>query len=332
MSNYSFPVDAVYLWVDGNDPAWQKKRHKALKEAQKNNLQISEESLAAGRFRDNDELRYSLRSLELYAPWINQVHIITDGQCPKWLNRPAVNLVDHTEILPENAAYPVFNSNLIELCMHRIGTLSEHFISFNDDIMLGSPVRKKDFFTLDGRPKLWVTQKNLKKFKKKLANTEEVGLHQKSIMGTNHMAIKKYGAIMPYGFKHCPRSYTKSSMEELWGEFPQEVSKSLQMPFRHEENIVTFILYSLFMLATNKGQKRQLDGIYKLKDLICGRICNINIDLGDHRCFKRMKKIKKYKPLTFCINDCGTPTGDERIHILQDFLAEIFSKKSKFEI
>ena len=32
------------------------------------------------RFRDNDELKYSLRGLEMYAPWIRNVYIVTNGQ------------------------------------------------------------------------------------------------------------------------------------------------------------------------------------------------------------------------------------------------------------
>ena len=32
------------------------------------------------RFRDNDELRYSLRSLEQHAPWLRHIYIVTNGQ------------------------------------------------------------------------------------------------------------------------------------------------------------------------------------------------------------------------------------------------------------
>lgn len=32
------------------------------------------------RFRDNDELRFSMRSLEKYAPWIRRIFIVTNGQ------------------------------------------------------------------------------------------------------------------------------------------------------------------------------------------------------------------------------------------------------------
>lgn len=40
----------------------------------------------SNRFRDNEELRYSLRSIEKFAPWIRKVYIVTSGQIPYWLN------------------------------------------------------------------------------------------------------------------------------------------------------------------------------------------------------------------------------------------------------
>lgn len=43
------------------------------------------------------ELRYSLRSVELYAPWVRRVFIVTNGQIPSWLNleNPRITLVSH---------------------------------------------------------------------------------------------------------------------------------------------------------------------------------------------------------------------------------------------
>ena len=91
-------VDLVYLWVDGNDPEWR---------ARRNALTGRAESLEGedcrGRYADNDELRYSLRSVERYAPWIRRIFIVTDRQVPRWLDtgNPKIRVVDHSEILPE---------------------------------------------------------------------------------------------------------------------------------------------------------------------------------------------------------------------------------------
>ena len=90
-------IDLVYTWVDGNDENWLKK---------KANFEISnglEPDKLINRYRCNDELKYSLRSVEKYAPWANHIYIITDNQIPDWLNadNSKITIVDHTEIMPK---------------------------------------------------------------------------------------------------------------------------------------------------------------------------------------------------------------------------------------
>jgi UDP-N-acetylglucosamine-lysosomal-enzyme len=43
--------------------------------------------MSENRFRDSNELRFSLRSLERFAPWVRRVFLVTDNQIPKWLVR-----------------------------------------------------------------------------------------------------------------------------------------------------------------------------------------------------------------------------------------------------
>lgn len=92
-------IDMVYLWCDGNEKAFRERKNAFL---QKEHQNFDEEVDGEKRFFDNEELRYSLRSLEQYAPWINHVYIVTDRQTPKWLNLnyDKVSIVDHSEILP----------------------------------------------------------------------------------------------------------------------------------------------------------------------------------------------------------------------------------------
>ena len=106
-----FPVDVVYTWVNGADPAHAAKRA-ACPPGQRD---IHPDGLDRARFRDNEELRYSLRSLESFAPWARKVIILTDEQVPVWLNlaHPKVRIADHVECIP--ARYlPSFNSQVIE--------------------------------------------------------------------------------------------------------------------------------------------------------------------------------------------------------------------------
>ncbi len=86
-------VDLVYAWVDGDDPQLQEDmRHYAS----------GSDDLNPERTRDlYDLLRYSLRSVAMFAGWIRNVHIITRRpQVPTWLdlNNPRVNVVHHDEL------------------------------------------------------------------------------------------------------------------------------------------------------------------------------------------------------------------------------------------
>ena len=86
-------IDLVYLWVDGNDPAWLKKRQPYLKK----------EINTTGRYQDNQELKYSLRSIDKHLPWIRKIFIVTDNQVPPFLdvNHPKIEIVDHKYLAPK---------------------------------------------------------------------------------------------------------------------------------------------------------------------------------------------------------------------------------------
>ncbi|XP_054713569.1 N-acetylglucosamine-1-phosphotransferase subunits alpha/beta-like [Uloborus diversus] len=107
------------------------------------------EDISASRFIDNEELRYSLRSLEKHAPWVQHVYIITNGQIPYWLNldNPWITIVTHEEIFPNSSHLPTFSSPAIECHLHRIPHLSSKFLYLNDDVMFGKPVWPEDFYT-----------------------------------------------------------------------------------------------------------------------------------------------------------------------------------------
>ena len=80
----SLEIDVVYTWVNGSDP----EQIKALNQARRrifgafaNESDLFEtESAHACRYVDNEELRYSMRSLQYFAPWVRNIYIVTNGQ------------------------------------------------------------------------------------------------------------------------------------------------------------------------------------------------------------------------------------------------------------
>ena len=75
-------IDLVYTWVNDKDPAWREKKSKFDSEA----FSCDKDANSSYRYFNNDELKYSLRSVQKNIPWINKIFIITDNQKPEWLN------------------------------------------------------------------------------------------------------------------------------------------------------------------------------------------------------------------------------------------------------
>ena len=167
-------IDIVYTWVNGSDPLFLKELHyyQYLDQINKTNIQnnttfsssenidddnIYADRVAKNRFRDNEELRYSLRSIWKYAPWVNKIHILTNGQIPYWLNtnHPKINIVTHEDVFVNKSHLPTFSSPAIEAHIHRIPNLAENFIYFNDDVMLGNYIYPDDFYTKSNGHKIY---------------------------------------------------------------------------------------------------------------------------------------------------------------------------------
>nr|XP_046234445.1 N-acetylglucosamine-1-phosphotransferase subunits alpha/beta [Scatophagus argus] len=118
-----------------------------------------DEDVSASRFEDNEELRYSLRSVERHAPWVRHIFIVTNGQIPSWLNldNPRVTVVTHKDIFQNHSHLPTFSSPAIETHIHRISGLSQKFIYLNDDVMFGKDVWPDDFYSHSKGQKVYLT-------------------------------------------------------------------------------------------------------------------------------------------------------------------------------
>jgi hypothetical protein len=148
------PIDAVYTWVDGGDPAHIEKINTALVA-----LGFRPRSAASTRFASRGEIFQSLRSLDKFAPFFRHIHIVTDNQRPDFENQPGlsqvlldkIRIVDHKDIFRDHLhALPTFNSRSIEALLYRIPGLAEQYVYFNDDMSLIKPIGPEHFFGPNG--------------------------------------------------------------------------------------------------------------------------------------------------------------------------------------
>ena len=145
-------VDVVVAWVDGSDRRHRAKRQRYLADPG-GDAKPERVSHEERRFSDNDEIRFCLRSIHNYAPWARTIWLVTDNQIPAAIDRKRaeqynIRIVDHREIFRTyEQLLPTFNSLAIESMLWRIEGLADHFLYFNDDMMLVGPVEPADFFS-----------------------------------------------------------------------------------------------------------------------------------------------------------------------------------------
>ena len=137
-------IDFVVLWLDSNDPKWQKDYELYSPQAKTGKGKV--------RFRDHNTFRYWFRAVETYAPWVHKIFLVTNGKFPDWINKDCSKLVlvKHADFIPHELL-PTFNSCVIELFLNKIKGLSEHFVYFNDDFYLNAPV-KPNYYFMKGLP------------------------------------------------------------------------------------------------------------------------------------------------------------------------------------
>ena len=326
-------IDIVLPWVDPSDFKWQSEKNKYAK------LVTGIEDMREIRFRDWDNLQYVFRSIEKFAPWVNQVHFITYGHVPKWLNLdcPKLHIVRHEDYIPKEYL-PTFSSHIIELNMNKIPGLSEQFIYFNDDIFLIKPVLPNDFF-VNGLP----CDSNIPNLiVPVITNFSPIVFNSVSYINkhfSKRKSIKdhpgqwfnyKYGisglvrAILfsPWegytGFynHHLAVSYLKSTLDEVWLAEPNIMYETCKHHFRDNTDVNQYI-FRFWQLASGKFHPYTLHGKYF-------KISN------DNR--KIIRFIQKHKGRMICINDDEFDGDFESVrNEINGVLNKIFPEKSCFE-
>lgn len=314
-STESFEVDMVYLWCDGNEPKFREQKNYWLI---KENKAPEKQATAAGRFEQVDELKYSLRSVEKYLPWVRHVYIVTADQVPSWLNTEysKVTVVDHSEILPRENL-PVFNSNAIEAGIYKIPGLSEHFLYANDDTFVNRPL-KKSFFFEDGKPIVRVKPTELNTtslYHLQLSNAIELG---EQFFGSEIPLLSQRN-LVPH---HNIDAYLKSDYAACAAQFDEQYQETLTHRFRKAESVQR-LLVSIWSIMKDHAQVKIVQASKK-KTKTIDSLYIVNTKRDYARTLNRMN------PGLFCINDSEFSGPNDRQRV-KKFLKNRFPHKSKFE-
>ncbi|MDY7085893.1 MAG: stealth family protein [Actinomycetota bacterium] len=314
----AFPIDAVYTWVDGGDPAWHARKAEALRE---NGWVAGTSGQTANnsRFVSRDELRYSLRSLHAFAPWIRHVFLVTDDQVPPWLDtsRGDLTVVSHREIFGGTGRLPTFNSQAIESRLHRIPGLAEHFLYLNDDVFLGRPVAPELFFTPGGLTRFFPSGALVGSAPRSPADrpADSAGKNNRRLIQS------AFGRVLTRKMKHTPHPSRRSVLAEIEVRFAQEVEATAGHQFRHPEDIAMLSsLQQYYAYLTGRAAPGQISYLYT--------------DLADPATpFHLARLLHKRHLDAFCLNDTDSGAGivQEQAALLAEFLPAYLPFPSRWE-
>lgn len=265
-------IDFVVTWLDSSDQAWQK-------DYQNYKYAVNKGDAAPARFRDWGLFRYWFRSIEQYAPWVHKVYLVTNGTFPEWINdkHEKLVLVNHADYIPKENL-PTFNSHTIELHLHKIKGLSEHFVYFNDDMYLNGPVTPNYYFK-DGLPcdNNAETLSNVPTYTKAsrfgiysiiMANIGIINAHFNRWNVVKQSPRKWFGfhldihnlflslylarqnRFIGFNWRHNEQPFLKSVFEEIWKKEPEALINSCTR-FREEMNLSPYV-FRYWQFASNK--------------------------------------------------------------------------------
>lgn len=225
------PIDLVYLWVDGADPAFRALKAKYRGEGPKRDDR-PELTGDEARWLQMGEISWSVASARRFAPWIRTIFIVVKpGQKPPVdLADPRIRVVEEPEIQPAEL-FPVFASRSIEPFIHRIPGLSEIFVYGNDDFVFWRPT-PRDHFVADGRLSLRGRIQPL--WRAKIDAARHKG----------HTRIVNLTALLLYarGFRrvhkpeHAFHVMRRATCERVWAEVGDRLSKAVALRFRDDDN------------------------------------------------------------------------------------------------
>jgi Stealth protein CR2, conserved region 2 len=311
-------IDIVYLWVDGHRAAQTLSASSLTDMAVYGNVE--------GRFRDNDELRYSLRALEKYFPDHGHVYIVTDDQTPQWLQpRSGLTIIDHRQLIPADRL-PTFDSGNIESYIHRIPGLSERFFYFNDDVFFGAPVNIGDWFYQGGVYTAWsddapVSDGLLQLGATSLENGCRLSARWLAAHASDARRLPHYQHT-PRTFAHAPRPLLKSLLAGLEVTAASLFAGVRDTQFRAWDKPT---IVSDFVLRWALAH-----GVAKLKDYPHRYVSN-----GDAHTMLALQSLEADVGALgfFCINDTTDDAHrhDPRLTQVRMALERMFGAPSKFE-
>ncbi|MGR6900201.1 stealth conserved region 3 domain-containing protein [Glutamicibacter sp. BSL13] len=309
----NFPIDVVYTWVDDSDEGWRQSK------SEYETRELDSHPLASGsmRFKNRDELRYSVRSVRAFMPWVRNIYIVTADQFPQWLSEESdIRVVTHKQIFPDNSVLPVFNSHAIEASLHRIEGLSEHFLYMNDDTLLLRMQDPGTYFHANGTAKFFMSSVTID------TRSEDVEPHMWAAQNNRRILLQDFGKVITRGMLHTPHPHRKSVLERIESQYPQIFAAVRASRFRSPNDIS---LLSSFAQYYGYFVREYIPG--SIRYAFCSRS-----DAKIEAKLSMLQRSERFDVVTFGEGESSIYTDEQLDHMVDQFLRSRFPYPSPDEI
>ena len=310
------PIDILIKYIDLNDRTLKRK---GIKQIYKD--------------YDNEELRYSVRSILQYIPWVRKIFILMPNKKVRFfrsinkIKEKIVYIKDKDFLGYDSANIHSFTFNLYK--MEKFG-ISKNFIYMEDDFFIGKPLKKSDFFYYDIKekkifPYLLTSRFNklnktliLNQYYNMFKNKDSINPHSSkgwkfSVLSTNKYFLEKYNiSVINARFTHNAIAENIDDLKEIFNEIKsfEYINETL---FSKERHILTLNQPQFFNLYQLNIKHRKIHSIpYKYV-----RMENIN-------------KAKLNKPL-FVINTGGHKPSIKQYKIQKNIMEIRYPFPTKYE-
>lgn len=340
MNKENYPIDFVVSWVDGDNAEWLAEKEKYNPSA------LTGVDVRKRRFRNWYIFQYWFRAVEAYAPWVNKIYIVTPGHYPEWLNlnHPKIVLIDQNILLDEKNR-PSFNNCAIELYLHRIPGLSEHFVYFCDDMFLTNPVTPRHFFRKglpldsvgftalgvhvsdDGKTFYGIPARNLCLVAKHFCKNKVFKQNWKKFLDLRNgkyvlrtLAVSPFSHFTGINEPHTANSYLRSTYVDLWNRAEEDLQDTINARFRQE--------YGLSQWGVRYWQICM--GNFNVRSV--GFFESINVK-DTKTADKAIRMLSDGKQKVLCLNDDVKDIEYEAVkEMMQTAFEEKLPHKSSFEV
>ena len=327
-------IDIVITWVNMNNDFLKEKNYWLNKENESLRKKHYEDEKI--RFIDNEELRYALRSIEMYFPHFRHIYLVVkDDQFPSYIkkNHPKLKIIKESKIVPTEYL-PTFNCMVIEQYIHHIPGLSDNYLYMNDDFMFLKQVDKSYFIDDDNKP--YSLHKDDKfnfdnpKYKVNLDRYHFLAGYTFNNNILNNIIKKEPGGR--YTVLHVPKMFNRTNDYKIENEFKHWYA----LDYKTIKRSNTKVKNNLYHISS-KSKFRKNNNLYLvsvLKKYLYNGLYGSKFKKTDELFIPLDKdnKITEYKINFNKYFLCISMVGENNKYKYFNFMNKLFPRKSSFEI